>query len=53
MVGTVHYWQMRELLWVLREGGFDRTIYFDTFLERIDPAREAATIVAASMPMIR
>lgn len=47
MVGTVHFWQMLELFLVLRQGGFDNTIYFDTFPERVDPAAEAAANVAS------
>lgn len=53
MVGTVHFWQMLELLHVLRQGGFDRTIYFDTFPERVDPAAEAAANVRAVRRMLK
>ncbi|MBN9014778.1 MAG: hypothetical protein J0H25_17490, partial [Rhizobiales bacterium] len=46
MVGSVHQAQTLELLWVLRRGGFDGTIYFDTFPERLDPAAECAANIA-------
>jgi xylose isomerase len=46
MVGTVTLWQTVELLWTLKRAGFDRTIYFDTFPERIDPGAECAANVA-------
>jgi xylose isomerase len=46
-VGTIHPWQTLELLWELRRGGFEGTIYFDTFPERVDPAAETAANVDA------
>jgi xylose isomerase len=46
MVGTVTLWQTVELLWVLKQGGFKGTIYFDTFPDRLDPAAECASNVA-------
>jgi xylose isomerase len=46
MVGSVHQAQTLELLWTLRRGGFDGTIYFDTFPERLDPAAECAANIA-------
>jgi xylose isomerase len=47
MVGTVTLWQTVELLWTLKQGAFDGTIYFDTFPDRLDPASECAANVAA------
>ena len=46
MVGTVSLWQTLELLWQIKKGGFSGTIYFDTFPDRLDPARECAANVA-------
>lgn len=46
MVGTVTLWQTVELLWTLKQAGFNRTIYFDTFPDRLDPAAECAANVA-------
>ncbi len=46
MVGTVSLWQTLELLWQIKQGGFAGTIYFDTFPDRLDPARECAANVA-------
>ena len=46
-VGTVHPWQTLELLWELRRGNFEGTIYFDTFPDRVDPAAETAANVDA------
>lgn len=46
MVASVHPWQTLELLWVLRQGGFAGTIYFDTFPDRVDPAAECAANIA-------
>lgn len=46
MVGTVTLWHTVELLWVLKQGGFKGTIYFDTFPDRLDPAAECASNVA-------
>lgn len=45
MVASVHLWQTLELLLELRAGGFNGTIYFDTFPERVDPAAECAANV--------
>lgn len=42
LVGSVHPWHLLELLWTLRRGHFNGTIYFDTFPERVDPAGECA-----------
>jgi sugar phosphate isomerase/epimerase len=47
MVGSVHPWQTLELLWYLRCFGYNGTIYFDTFPERIDPAGECAANLRA------
>ncbi|NJM30143.1 MAG: TIM barrel protein [Rhizobiales bacterium] len=46
MVGTVTLWQTVELLWTLKEGSFEGTIYFDTFPDRLDPAAECAANLA-------
>lgn len=46
MVGTVTLWQTVELLWTLKQGGFNGTIYFDTFPDRLDPVAECAANVA-------
>lgn len=46
MVGTVSLWQTLELLWELKKGKFDGTIYFDTFPDRVEPAAECAANVA-------
>jgi sugar phosphate isomerase/epimerase len=46
IVGTVTLWQTIELLWTLKQGAFAGTIYFDTFPERLDPAKECAANVA-------
>jgi xylose isomerase len=46
MVGTVSLWHTLDLLWQIRQGGFAGTIYFDTFPDRLDPARECAANVA-------
>jgi xylose isomerase len=46
MVGSVTLWQTVELLWTLKQGGFNGTIYFDTFPDRLDPAAECASNVA-------
>jgi sugar phosphate isomerase/epimerase len=46
MVGTVTLWQTVELLWTLKHGGFEGTIYFDTFPDRLAPAAECAANVA-------
>ena len=45
MVASVHPWETLELLWYLRRYGYDGSIYFDTFPERIDPAGESASNV--------
>ncbi len=42
MVASVHPWETLELLWYLRRFGYDGSIYFDTFPERIDPPDESA-----------
>jgi xylose isomerase len=46
IVGTVTFWQTVELLWTLKQGGFNGTIYFDTFPDRLEPAKECAANVA-------
>lgn len=46
MVGTVTLWQTVELLWVLKQGDFNGTFYFDTFPDRLDPSAECAANVA-------
>lgn len=53
MVGSVHPWHTLELLAELRNGGFSRTIYFDTFPDRVDPARECAANVKTVQRMLR
>ena len=53
MVGSVHPWQTLELLAELRSGGFEGTIYFDTFPDRVDPARECAANVETVRRMLR
>ena len=45
-VGTVHPWASLDLLLTLREGGYDGTIYFDTFPVREDPLAEFAANIA-------
>ncbi len=45
-VASVHLWETLELLWYLRVYGYQGTIYFDTFPERVDPRAEAAHNVA-------
>jgi xylose isomerase len=42
MVGSVRPWHLLELMAVLREGGYDGTLYFDTFPVREDPSAECA-----------
>jgi xylose isomerase len=51
MVGSVHPVHTLELLLELRRGGYDGTIYFDTFPERIDPAEETASNIRAVQRM--
>ncbi len=46
MIGSVHPWQLLELLWVLRQGRYQGTIYFDTFPDRVDPVAECAANIA-------
>lgn len=41
-VGSVHPWEMMELLIALDQGQYDGTLYFDTFPVREDPAIECA-----------
>lgn len=53
MVGSVHPWQTLELLAELRHGGFAGTFYFDTFPDRVDPARECAANVRTVQRMLR
>jgi xylose isomerase len=53
MVGSVHPWHTLELLAELRTGGFSGTLYFDTFPDRVDPARECATNVKTVQRMLR
>lgn len=52
MVGSVHPWHTLELLAELRKGGFSGTLYFDTFPDRIDPARECAANVETVRRML-
>lgn len=53
MVASVHPWQTLELLAELRQGGFAGTIYFDTFPDRVDPARECAANVETMQRLFR
>lgn len=53
MVGSVHPWHTLELLAELRNGGFSGTIYFDTFPDRVNPARECAANVRTVQRMLR
>jgi xylose isomerase len=53
MVGSIHPWHTLELLAELRTGGFSGTLYFDTFPDRVDPARECATNVKTVQRMLR
>ena len=46
MVGAVHQRDTLELLHVLRVGGYDGTLYFDTFPIREDPAEELQANIA-------
>lgn len=46
MVGSVHPQQTLDLLWTLRRHGYDGTVYFDTFPDRLDPAVECAANIA-------
>ncbi len=41
-VGSVNSWRTVELLYTLRKHQYDGLIYFDTFPDRVDPARELA-----------
>ena len=41
-VGSVNSWRTIELLHVLTKHAYDGVVYFDTFPERVDPARELA-----------
>lgn len=52
MVGSIHYWQTLELLMELRRGGFEGTLYFDTFPERLDAAAECARNVETVRRML-
>jgi xylose isomerase len=53
MVGSIHPWHTLELLAELRAGGFSGTLYFDTFPDRVDPARECAANVKTVQRMLR
>jgi xylose isomerase len=53
MVGSIHPWHTLELLAELRNGGFSGTLYFDTFPDRVDPARECAANVKTVQRMLR
>ncbi len=53
MVGSVHPWHTLELLAELRSGGYDGTIYFDTFPDRVDPAVECAANIRTVLRMER
>ena len=44
--GSVHQHDALELLWVLSEGRYEGTFYFDTFPVREDPAAELAANIA-------
>jgi xylose isomerase len=52
MVGSVHPVQTLELLWVLKQAGWNRTIYFDTFPEHVDPVAECAANIAMVNRMV-
>jgi xylose isomerase len=52
MVGSVHPVQTVELLWVLKQSGWNRTIYFDTFPEHVDPVAECAANIAMVNHMV-
>lgn len=52
-VASVHLWETLELLWYLRAYGYQGTIYFDTFPERVDPRAEAAHNVATVQTLDR
>jgi xylose isomerase len=51
MVGSVHPWQTLELLRELRKGAFRGTLYFDTFPDRLDPARECRSNIQSIIRM--
>ena len=53
MVGSVHPWHTLELLAELRIGGFSGTLYFDTFPDRVDPARECTANVRTVRRMLQ
>lgn len=53
IVGSVHPWHTLELLDLLRRHGWQGTIYFDTFPERVDPAAECASNIAAVETLLR
>jgi sugar phosphate isomerase/epimerase len=38
--GAVHPWSLMELLLLLKRANFNGTLYFDTFPDRVDPAKE-------------
>lgn len=52
-IGSVRPAQLLELLVALRRGGYDGTIYFDTFPVREDPAAECAANIAALRRFVR
>ncbi len=52
MVGVVHPWHTLELLAEMRDSYFVGTIYFDTFPDRVDPARECAANVKTMRRML-
>ncbi|NWG17634.1 MAG: TIM barrel protein [Chloroflexi bacterium] len=52
MVGSVHPLQTLELLYYLRQMGYQRTIYFDTFPRSEDPIEECAANIATVRRMI-
>jgi xylose isomerase len=52
MVGVVHPWHTLELLAEMRDSDFTGTIYFDTFPDRVDPARECAANVKTVRRML-
>jgi len=52
MVGSVHPVQTLELLLRLRQAGWNRTIYFDTFPEHVDPVAECAANIETVQRMV-
>jgi xylose isomerase len=52
LVGSVHPVQTLELLHVLKRAGWNRTIYFDTFPEHLDPVAECAANIATIRQLV-